>query len=294
MHYSLCGLLLFPFRSIRSRNLLLVIGLLASLLFFRSYQQTERRNGWKKEYTEAIKIPKKDRTKADQKKIDKWENKTKRRMPYTDEIKNPTPTYLKGVQERFEKGKPHQGTFYSPGLVFGTLTMMLLGIILYRVGVFKDYTVWKHYWFISISILCLGLLIAGLRSYQWTYEYFKMIMNPFRAWLYLESRTVLGLGYILFFNGIYQKYLKNVRFEMISNVGKMAFSNYIFQSILLGLIFYGYGFNKFNQFSRSELLVIVFVIWIIQILLSSLWLKKYERGPLESLWRRLTYNSFNK
>ena len=69
---------------------------------------------------------------------------------------------------------------------------------------------------------------------------------------------------------------------------------YIFQNVLAGIVFYGYGFARFNQYSRFELIGIVLIIWVIQLIISSLWLSKFNRGPLESLWRKLTYNSFKK
>ncbi|HCQ15867.1 MAG TPA: DUF418 domain-containing protein, partial [Cryomorphaceae bacterium] len=107
-------------------------------------------------------------------------------------------------------------------------------------------------------------------------------------------RELLGAGYILFFNGIYQKYLGSIRFKVISNFGRTALSNYIFQNILLGFIFYGYGMAYFNQFSRFALLGVVAIIWAVQLVLSWLWLRKFQQGPLEWLWRKLTYGSFEK
>ncbi|PLB19589.1 DUF418 domain-containing protein [Mariniflexile rhizosphaerae] len=83
-------------------------------------------------------------------------------------------------------------------------------------------------------------------------------------------------------------------FKVLSKIGRTALSNYIFQSIILGILFYGYGFGMFNGFSRFELLAIVVAIWTIQITCTYLWLKYHKQGPLELLWRKLTYNSFNK
>lgn len=78
-----------------------------------------------------------------------------------------------------------------------------------------------------------------------------------------------------------------------ATTGQTALSNYILQSVLLGLIFYGYGFGQFNQWSRSQLLVWVVMIWLVQVVLTSLWLRRYKQGPLEYLWRRLTYRGFS-
>ena len=89
-------------------------------------------------------------------------------------------------------------------------------------------------------------------------------------------------------------YFKSLNFKIISWIGKTALSNYIFQSILMGLLFYGYGFDLYNQFSRSQLVLWVLLIWTLQITATYIWLQYNRQGPLEALWRRLTYKPFNK
>lgn len=75
----------------------------------------------------------------------------------------------------------------------------------------------------------------------------------------------------------------------IAAVGRMALTNYIVQSILLGLIYYGHGLALRGQVDFHEAMLIVPAIWVFQMAASYLWLKHYAHGPLEWLWRRLTY-----
>lgn len=293
-HYAICGLLLFPFRSLKTRNLLLIVAFLSVLQLVKSYEQTIRRKGWKDSYTQAIKIPEDRRSKADFEKIELWENQTKEKAPYTSNVEIKRKTYLKGLKETYEHAGPHKGLLYYQGLLFPSLIAMILGIVLYRSGIFKNYTVWKYYWIISLSILMIGLAINYLRYYHWTYRYFDPVTDVWKGWLFTFPKMLLGVGYVLVFNGLYQKYLKSFHLNIFSDVGRMALTNYIFQNTLLGFIFYGYGLALFNQFSRVELLGIVVAIWIIQLTLSWFWLRRFQQGPLEWLWRRLTYRSFGK
>lgn len=76
-----------------------------------------------------------------------------------------------------------------------------------------------------------------------------------------------------------------------SAVGRMAFSNYIAQSLILGFIYYGHGLGLREQLSFREALLIVPAVWIVQMLVSSWWLSRFRFGPLEWLWRRLTYGT---
>ncbi|MFG0253395.1 MAG: DUF418 domain-containing protein [Phycisphaerales bacterium JB038] len=72
-------------------------------------------------------------------------------------------------------------------------------------------------------------------------------------------------------------------------VGKMAFTNYIAQTVICTTLFYGHGFGYYNTFSRAEMLLLVIAVWIAQLIISPLWLSYFRFGPLEWLWRSLSY-----
>jgi uncharacterized protein len=75
----------------------------------------------------------------------------------------------------------------------------------------------------------------------------------------------------------------------LSAVGRMAFTNYLTQTIICTTIFYGHGFGIFGYLERWEQLVFVVAIWIAQIAWSEYWLARFHNGPLEWLWRCATY-----
>lgn len=75
----------------------------------------------------------------------------------------------------------------------------------------------------------------------------------------------------------------------LAAVGQMALTNYIMHSIICMIVFTGVGFGLFGKLQRFELLYVVFSIWILQLIISPIWLKHFEFGPLEWLWRRLSY-----
>jgi uncharacterized protein len=119
----------------------------------------------------------------------------------------------------------------------------------------------------------------------WTLEYSMFLGGQFN---YVGSLAV-ALGYI----GVLMLIVKSERFHdftrAFSALGRTAFSNYIFQTLICTFIFYGTGFGLFGSVERKYQLLIVFGIWILQMLLSNLWLKRFRQGPLEWLWRRLSY-----
>lgn len=74
-------------------------------------------------------------------------------------------------------------------------------------------------------------------------------------------------------------------------VGRMAFSNYIMQSLVAGWIFYGYGLGQFARLGAAPVLALAVAVYALQFWLSRWWLRHYRFGPLEWLWRTLTYGA---
>jgi len=72
-------------------------------------------------------------------------------------------------------------------------------------------------------------------------------------------------------------------------VGRMAFTNYILQSLICTFIFYGHGLGYFGDVERKHQILIVIGVWIFILIISPIWLKYFRFGPLEWLWRVLTY-----
>ncbi len=72
-------------------------------------------------------------------------------------------------------------------------------------------------------------------------------------------------------------------------VGRMAFTNYIMHSVICTTLFYGHGFGLFGRVDRLGQLVVVLGVAVLQLWYSPLWLSRYRFGPLEWVWRSLTY-----
>jgi len=77
--------------------------------------------------------------------------------------------------------------------------------------------------------------------------------------------------------------------ERMAAVGRMAFSNYILQTVICTTIFYGYGFGYFGSVPRTGQILIVFTIYAAQLVIAPFWLRHFQFGPLEWLWRSVTY-----
>ncbi len=75
----------------------------------------------------------------------------------------------------------------------------------------------------------------------------------------------------------------------LAAVGRMALSNYLLHSIVFTTVFYGYGLGLFGEIPLIGLLGLMALMWTVQLWTSPMWLAAYRFGPVEWLWRSLTY-----
>jgi uncharacterized protein len=69
----------------------------------------------------------------------------------------------------------------------------------------------------------------------------------------------------------------------------MAFTNYLLQSIIFSLIFFGYGLGQFGRMGATEAFALGVAVYLAQVFFSKWWLRRYRFGPIEWLWRSLMY-----
>ena len=75
----------------------------------------------------------------------------------------------------------------------------------------------------------------------------------------------------------------------LAPVGRMALSNYLLQSLFFSLFFYGYGLGFWGAVPRAWQLLLALAFFLVQVLLSGWWMQRFAHGPVEWLWRSLTY-----
>ena len=76
---------------------------------------------------------------------------------------------------------------------------------------------------------------------------------------------------------------------VLAPAGKMALTNYLMQSLIASTVFYGYGLGEWQRWGRADLVLFVLFIFIAQVIFSHAWLRYFRYGPIEWLWRALTY-----
>jgi uncharacterized protein len=100
------------------------------------------------------------------------------------------------------------------------------------------------------------------------------------------AMTTGHLGLLLLF--VRSGLLPQLR-RSLAAVGQLALTSYLTHSIICAVLFVGFGW--YGRLQRHELYYIVLAIWLVQLIVSPMWLRRYRFGPAEWLWRYLTYGS---
>lgn len=168
--------------------------------------------------------------------------------------------------------------------------MMLLGMALYKNGVLTGKRTNTFYFWLILIGLIIGFSLSSYGVVQnfsnhFDVNYSMFLGNQFNYW----GSIFTTLGYIGIVNLIINKGLIKSLQRRLAAVGQMAFTNYIVHSLICTFIFYGFGLGLFSQVERTYQILVVVFIWILQLWYSPIWLKNYRFGPLEWMWRSLTY-----
>jgi uncharacterized protein len=270
VHYGICGLLLYPFRQLPPRRLILIgtsvllIPILAGVFYISTMSPNDLR-----EFEKDL---------------------------------HPTPTAVASDLATFRGGWVGQlSTRGSEAFEFETtafgweyfwreLGLMLIGMALFKLGVFSATLPNAVYLrMISAAILVgIPLTLYGVYGnykvgWQSVPIYFRGEFVDYVASLFLAFGWV-GALMLACKSPVIKKFIGPLK-----AVGRAAFSNYILQTLICTTLFCGHGFSLYGHISRVGQFGIVLAIWAVQLIVSNLWFRFFRMGPLESLWRSLTY-----
>ena len=207
-----------------------------------------------------------------------------------NEVKKRTSSYASAYEYNLKKAN-EMIYFVLPFFLFlDALMMMVIGMALFKLGVLDGGRDIKFY----IRMMCVGFLTGiSINAYEVlliTNSNMDIIeTNPYFRFTYHFGRLFMGLGYLgLVILLIKIEKLESLRFRLAC-VGRMALTNYLMHSVIALFIFTGAGLGLLGKFSWSQLYLFVLLIWVIQLYISPLWLKYFYFGPVEWLWRLLTY-----
>src|SRR5688572_17376320 len=167
--------------------------------------------------------------------------------------------------------------------------LMLIGMALFKWRILGAYRSPSFYWRMLLVGLGVGLSIEAIGMFYLVQrEWDVRVMIPGLLFNYFASLFTaagyLGAVMLICQRGFWPKLQRK-----LSAVGRMAFTNYLTQTIICTTFFYGHGLGLFGYLERWEQLLFVIGVWGLQLVWSDLWLRHFNNGPLEWLWRCATY-----
>lgn len=176
-----------------------------------------------------------------------------------------------------------------PSIMLRTAGVMMIGMALFKTGFLSGNAPgWLYGLMLAVGAVALALVAAqAMQNYAAGFDFQHMMVRGMFANAVLS--IFVSIGYAALFV-LLVKAGARVLTEPLAAVGRMAFTNYIAQSLIMTTIFYGgRGFGLWGELDRNQLWGIVVAIWAVQLIWSPLWLARFQMGPLEWLWRRLSY-----
>lgn len=170
------------------------------------------------------------------------------------------------------------------------LGMMLIGMALYQWGVLTGQRSEAFYQRMAQIGFGVGLPVALISLYQYTAHGWGALYALFNGRIpnHIATPFIAG-GYIAFIMLWSKSDLFTRLRDRLAAVGRMALTNYIGQSLIGTFIFYGWGLGLFGTFSRVQQFLLILLIWALQIDFSGWWLRRFQYGPLEWVWRILSH-----
>ncbi|WP_370478165.1 DUF418 domain-containing protein [Tamlana flava] len=292
-NYALMGFVIFSFRLMNPKKLIFITLLLLIGGFLWGYfeHQNDLRLVEQATIAEEYKALDKPLSKELDEALEKWETiqEEKSSESIADYNENMRKNYfsvmgfLAPIITHENEHFPYRHDWYD------VLGMMLLGIAFFKMNILSAEKSFRFYGIMAIIGYSIGLTV--------NYYETKLIIDSGFSFLgisksyltYELGRIPVSLGHIAMIMLFCKMPILNWLKTSLSAVGKMALTNYVMHSVFALFIFTGAGFGLFGKLHRHELMYIVFSIWIFQLIISPIWLKYFYFGPLEWIWRNLSY-----
>lgn len=198
--------------------------------------------------------------------------------------------WLRQMPARSEEAFFMQTMIFVVAIAWKTIGNMLLGMAFFKSGVLSAERSRGFYARLSLTGFLVGLAMVSFGVWRnfaagWDVRYSFFFGNQFNYW----GAIAVDMGWI----GLWMLVCTSARFvrlkASLGAIGRTAFSNYILQTVIATTIFYGHGFGLFGSVSRVGQILICVAIWAVQLAIAPLWVQRFEYGPMEWLWRSLTY-----
>ena len=293
--YAMCALLLFPFRKLSARALFRIGTALVVMMAFAYIGLGFKHREMLAEGPKAVEASKRGEKLSDKQTgfKEEYERWRKFNRPTAEELKKDrdgwTGSPLKVLETRASQVVPwHSKPYYHP-INWDIWSMMFIGMALMKTGVLSGSRSTRYYVMLSVIGYAIGLPVNSYTAWVVIKSNFDPVTQAFASSAYDIGRLSIALGHLGLIMAMSRAGWLEWLTSSLGAVGQMAFTNYVMHSVICTIIFTGFGFKLYGTLQRYQLYYVVAGIWILQLIVSPIWLKYFRFGPLEWVWRSLTY-----
>jgi uncharacterized protein len=293
--YALCALILFPFRKLPAKKLLIIGGLFiafkAGWSAVDAFHQLARRNlaAAATAADEAGKKPSEAQAEARK----ELEAQRKLRKPSSDELEKDAKKWrgnpLEVIGARAKALAVWHGLPYYDPVNCDVWSMMFIGMGLFKLGVFSAARSYRFYAWMAVIGCLIGIPVNGYTAWLALKSNFDRVTFAFAYVAYDIERLPVALADMALLMILCKAGALRWLTSRLAAIGQMALSNYILHSVVCTFVFTGYGFGLYGRLERYQLYYVVAGCWAMSLAASPIWLWHYRFGPLEWCWRSLTY-----
>ena len=295
--YALMGFLVFSFRNMAPKKLIMIAVFLFASGAVWTYFEYKSDVKYVEQVAQAksFKATGKPLTKELKEADEKWQKLEEERTTVAVEEHNTNMRkgyfhvvgFLAPINTRYNEEDPYR---YD---LFDVLSMMLLGIALFKLNILSATKSYRFYVIMALIGYSIGLSVNYYEVMTIMNSNFSFLGFSKTSITYDAGRIPVAMGHIAAIMLLCKLPLLQWLKMRLAAVGKMALTNYIMHSVIAMFFFTGAGLGMFGKLQRHELLYVVFSIWIFQLIISPIWLKYFEFGPIEWLWRNLSYQKMH-
>lgn len=294
--YAMIGMLVYLFRKRGPKTLIIIACVLLPVTLVLNYgtsfymEQLRAQAGVAAELQAAGEPLAEEQDRA----VEQWQEMRVTVAPTAEDTQKDLETHRGSYADIVSYRAPVVGMMQVFGLIFFGIWriggLMLIGMALMKLGVLTGERTVSFYRRLMITAYAIGLPLVLFSSFNaWQHEFDGLYMMRAGNIPNYFGSIAMALGHVgLVILAAKSGWMKRLMARFAA-VGRMALTNYLMHSVILTTVFYGYGLGLYGRIPRLWQMVFVVAVLVLQLWISPWWLRHYRFGPVEWLWRSLSY-----
>jgi uncharacterized protein len=294
--YAVIGMLVYWFRNRSPKTLIIVACLLLPFALLMSYGMSFHVEKTQVEVSEIMVLQDtgEELSEEQEQLLADWEQQRPFMAPTDEDLQKDLDAY----DGNYIDITVHRAPVVASMQIFTTLffgifrvaALMMIGMALMKLGILSGERSSNYYRNLMLTGYLLGLPLTVFSAFDlYAHQFNTLYVFRYGGIANYVGSLIVAFGHIGLIMLIVKSGVMRRVMKQFVAVGRMALTNYLLHSVILTTVFYGYGFGLYGTVPRFWQMGFVAGVIVLQLYLSTWWLGRYRFGPVEWLWRSLSY-----